>query len=437
MALNFTLILTVLLAGIIVLIFLFEILRLRRVRNTLQRFVVEMRTLYFLLRTNWLERLSVVVYICTIILFTIFLAAGLFSLTSWIIQLTTATAAIFVILARLKHSSTQIGVISSVAQYLIKGDISLIDDLLGRFISGRWQFKDSDPAESFFGSLEDLAVQGSYEMRRRISEALPALFHWKLKNSISLANVLRRDWDDRWRSDIRRRVVEATPYLLKKNPDAAKSFLEVHEKDEIYTIIAIAEVSHEWLKVEKKRAEEFLKNFKVTIKKCYSLEENEAIVELLNLLDLIEKNKFEACQKMSELSENKNVFVRIAVARNLPKIFDAYPEVCLKLMEFFLRSEEIKYVRRPIAKELSTKAIINALKETRFKDRAESILWKLIKDSDDIIRITAFDLIDDLQKIDIKLCQKIVSYIIGAEKNKDLLRRAGKTQEDLEKMGKV
>lgn len=402
----------------------------------LRKFIAILRTLHTLLRLHWLERLSVVAYICAFILLTIVFLAGLFDLVSWIKSMIPLTIAVILILARLVQSSTEINIISSVAQYLFKGDISLIDELLGKFISGKWEIASLDPAEGFFATLEDLARQDSYEMRRRISEALPALFRWKLKKAESLAKILRCNWDDRWRSDIRRRVVEAIPYLLKKNPEVARSFLEVHEKDEIYTVIAIAEVTNEWLKTEKKKADEFLKNFKATIQEHYSLEEYQGVIELLNLLELIEKNKFEACQKMKELCKSKNVFVRIGVARNLPKVFDTFPEGCFNLMEYFLRPEENKNVRRPIAKEASTKAILDALKEPRFKERAESILWKLIKDSDDVIRITTFDLIDDLEKIDIRICQQIVNHVITTEKNQDLLRRARKIREDLAKIGR-
>ena len=402
----------------------------------LRRFYAILRTLYNLLRVHWLERLSVIVYICTFILITILLIAGLFDLISWINSTISLTAALILILARLLKHATESKIISSISQYLLKGDRSLIDELLGKFITGEWEIVYADPVEDFFTTLEDLAREGEYEMRRRISEALPTLFHWKQEKAESLAKIMRRDLDDKKGTDVRRRVVEAIPYLFKKNPEVVKSFLELREKDEIYTAIAIAEVTHDWLTTENKEAVEFRKNFKLTIQKFYSTEECQGIIEVFRLLKLIEKNKFEACQKMRELSKSKNMFVRIGVARNLYRIFDAFPEEAFNLMEYFLRPAEHEFVRMPIAKETNIKVIYNALKEQRLRGRAKCVLWKLTKDSEKLIRRAVFDFIDDLETIDIELCQNMVNHIVNTEEDQHLLRRARKTQEDLEKIAK-
>jgi len=397
-----------------------------------------LRELYVLLRAraNIVERISVIVYICTFTLFTILFIVNLLDLVSWIKSIVPLTVAVILILTRLLEHSTEIAMLSSISQYLLKGDRSLIDELLGKFITGKQKIAYSDPVEDFFTTLEDLSREGKYEIRRRISEALPTLFHWKQEKAESLAKIMRGDWDDKRGTDVRRRVVEAIPYLIKKNPEIVKCFLEIREKDEVYTAIAIAEVTHEWLKTENKEAVEFHRNFRSTIPKCYSTEECQGVIEVFELLKLIEKNKFDACQKMRELSKSKNMFVRIGVARNLYRIFDEFPEETFNLMEYFLRPGEHKFVRMPISKDTNIKVIYNALKDPRLRGRAKSVSWKLIKDSDKLIRIAAFDFIDDLETIDTKLCQDIVNHVVNTEEDKDLLRRARKTQEDLEKIAK-
>ncbi len=276
-----------------------------------------------------------------------------------------------------------------------------------------------------------MAREGDYEIRRRISEALPALFRWDLQKSKEIAKILRHDWDQRWKSDIRRRVVEAVPILLNKDPEFAKSLLGIHKKDEVFTLMAITEVVFDWLKYNKAEANKFLEKFRLTVQRNYSLKEYESITKLIELLRLIEKDKFNAYKSIRELCKSKNVYVRIAVARNLYRIFDNLPEECLSMMEYFLRPDEDKNVRRPIAKETSTKTILTALKYPQYKEKAKSVLWRLVKDSDDIIRITAFDLMDEVKEIDLELCREIVNYVITNENNPHLLRRAKRIQDEL------
>lgn len=397
------------------------------------RIIDAMRTLRNLLRVHMLERVSIAMYVCAIILTVFLFLAGLVDFGFLVELMITSTPAVVVILATLVKSSTESNVISVVAQYMLKGDISLIDELLGKFITGKWEVAGSDPAEGFFATLEDLARDGDYETRRRITEALPALFQWKLDKTERIATVLRSDWDADFKTDIRRRVVESIRYLLKKKPESVKFFLEIREEDEIYTAMAIAEVANEWLKVDEKKAERFLADFKTNIQQNYSKEESDGVTELLNLLKMVEENKFKAVENMDKKSKSNNIFIRIGVARNLHLVLEEYPKKCFSMMDYFLRPEEHENVRRPIAKENSTKAILNALKDLKLRKRAETILWKLIKDSDDIIRVTTFDLMDDLREIDIKLCQDIVAYVVNNEKNHDLLRRARRLQELISK----
>lgn len=392
------------------------------------------KRVYGIFRFRRLESLSLLVNIIAIIFFTSLFVVRLIDFNTFIGSIVTLSITTTLLVFGLAQSRMEANIISSVAQYMLKGDISLIDDLLGKFISGKWEIATSDPAEGFFAVMEDVSWHGSYEMRRRISEALPALFRWRLDKAENIAKILRHDWDDRWRADIRRRVIESTPFLLSRRAESASFFLDYHEKDEIFTAIAIVEVAHEWLKSNKKRMDDFFANFKSKVQQVYSTEEIEGLTELNNLMNTISDNTLEAVKKMENLCKSKNVYIRIAVARHLPSIVQKFPDRAFTLMECFLRPEEHKYVRRPIAKENCTKAIINALKDSRLRNSAQSILWKLFKDSDEIIRITAFDLMDELMTVDIKLCQDIVAFIINTETDEHLKRRARRLQDQISKM---
>jgi hypothetical protein len=342
------------------------------------------------------------------------LILGLVSLSGTIIKL---------IKDRIKNK-LEINLISYVAQYMIYGDISLIDTLLGKFISGAKVVTLEDPAKSFFNALKRI-IGESYEMRRRVSEALPILFRWRLDEAEELAMILRDDWDDRWKTDIRRRVVESIPFLLSKKPESADFFLSYHDKDQIFVAFAIIEAIYEWLRSDKEKLEERLNRFMSEAEKVYSQDEIRGLKVLNDIIKTISAKKYhEAIEMMENYAKDENLYVRLAVARQIPYVFPYFKERALSLMEYFLRPEENKNVRRPIAKENCTRAIIEALKNPKLKDKAESILWKLVRDSDEVIRIGAFDLIDDLMTVDRKLCQDIVNFVLNNEKNEKLQRRA-------------
>src|SRR3990172_1673934 len=53
--------------------------------------------------------------------------------------------------------------------------------------------------------------------------------------------ILRTDYDERWKTDVRRRVVEALPFLSKFSLAKALEISKYKPDDEVFTIIAIVE----------------------------------------------------------------------------------------------------------------------------------------------------------------------------------------------------
>lgn len=60
-----------------------------------------------------------------------------------------------------------------------------IDEILGILIGKKWNRIKIDPIHEFFNCLEHLCEGDDYDMKRRISEALPALFKNLLKLVVS------------------------------------------------------------------------------------------------------------------------------------------------------------------------------------------------------------------------------------------------------------
>ena len=113
--------------------------------------------------------------------------------------------------------------ISFTSKYLLEEEEPKIDELLGILIAGRWEKLKIDPIEEFFECLKKISQKtDNYEMRRRIAEALPALFKIDFEESKEIVRILREDWDQRWKADNRRRAIEELSFIISKDKDFVK-----------------------------------------------------------------------------------------------------------------------------------------------------------------------------------------------------------------------
>ena len=137
-----------------------------------------------------------------------------------------------------------------------------------------------------------MCKKSDFEMRRRIAEALPALFKIDLKRSKEIIEILRQDWDEGWKSDNRRRTIEALSYIAKEEKDFVRENLQIIHGDEIFAIIAIVEILDVWKeKINSIEAEELVKKLTVEMKgRNYKDDEISAVSELWDLLNLIHYN---------------------------------------------------------------------------------------------------------------------------------------------------
>lgn len=316
--------------------------------------------------------------------------------------------------------------ISFTSKYLLEKEEAKIDELLGILIAGKWEKIKIDPIEEFFNCLKRICEKSDFEMRRRIAEALPALFKIDLERSKEIVEILRIDWDERWKSDNRRRTVESLFYIVKKDRVFVRENLRIVDGDEIFTIIAITEILDVWReKINKKEAENLFENLVKEIKeRKYKADEITAISELWSLLYLIRNNPNQAINKFEELKDVPNIYLQICVARNLKHLCKRFPERILNLMEDFIEKDRHKNVRRPIAKEDSVECLISLLRDKRLSEKARNIIWKLINDEDDIIRLATFDKIEKIIDIDSEFGRKILQNIVDKNRHPMLVERA-------------
>jgi Ca2+/Na+ antiporter len=323
---------------------------------------------------------------------------------------------------------TQTAHIAITAKYLLEKEETMMDELLGILISGKWDKMKIDPIKEFFNALKKLCLASDYEMRRRISEALPALLKIDVDETKELVQLLRRDWDtERWRSDNRRRTIESLSYILEEGEiDFVKECLNIIDGDEIFTLIAIAEIIDFWRKeIDTKEANNIFDLFITKMnQKEYSLDDINGIKITWRILYLIRIYPPIGITEIDNLKDDENIFVRLTIARNLKQYFDRYQDKVLNIIEWFLSNEKNKDVRRPLAREDNVGFVVNLMRQQVYNKRAKDILWKLINDEDEIIPITTLDKIDNIMDIDADFGIRILENVIKNKKNERLVRKA-------------
>jgi hypothetical protein len=328
--------------------------------------------------------------------------------------------------------------IAYTSRFLIRREENKIDELLGIIIAGKLQKIQIDPLNEFFETLKDLCRNSGVEMRRRIAEALPALYKMDLEHAEDVAELLRYDWDDRWKSDNRRRMIESLVNVIKRDPNFALKNLSIIDGDEIYTVIASIEVIHLWQEMDsyfqgKLAVINILNDMR---NKGFEEDALSAINKFWNFLTALNSNKVEGARLFNELKTTPNIYLQICLARNVRKlcgdhfkcfrkeICSGSPDFVLDQMEFFLSADKNRNVRRPMAKETSLDCLTILLKYKTHAERSKTMIRKLINDADEIISITAFDKIENILDADPNFGKDIVTEVLHKATHPKLLERA-------------
>lgn len=301
-----------------------------------------------------------------------------------------------------------------ILENLISKDIDSADYILGLIISEIWR-----PKETIFTVLEELARSGEHEIKRRITEALPSLILRDIRCSLKLMEILRTDYDEEWKADNRRRVIEAIPYLIENGHLEVNDFLRVREDDEFYVIIAIIETLDCLKCVSPEKANRLIESLENQLS-----DEQRAFA--FRFLDLLEKTRLkskDAIEMMKAIVYNK-VFTfllpsgddvyRICVARNLPHLLESFPNDVLEMMNALIKPIEHKNVRRPLVRQVRD-LIEFMVKEKVYKDKVEEIVWLLATDKDEKIPITFTDNSSYFTKIAPGISNRTANYYLGEE----------------------
>jgi len=224
-----------------------------------------------------------------------------------------------------------------------------LDDLLGDCIAGRLP-RGTMP----FSVFAAVARSPRWELKRRLTEALPALLQVDAAWTVPLMETLRDDPPDPdWRTDIRRRVIEAVPCLLSVRPEAIPLLLRWRNGDEVYAVLASLDALSALRDADTLTAE--LARVRSDLLAHTEPEHREAAALYAEILDLCGADPERAVQTIRQHLEAQDRLVRVCLARSLHRLLDARPAETLKLMQYFLRQDgnrpaEHQNVRRAVAR---------------------------------------------------------------------------------------
>lgn len=322
----------------------------------------------------------------------------------------------------------------SVDYMLNKGGVT-IDDILGILISNKLKRRVVEPTRAFFRALSEFCDEGNYEQRRRVAEALPALYRLdKERTKLIIEEKLRDDYDDnRWHDDNRRRTIEALFYFPKKENRFVKNCIRIRRRDSIFTIIAIFEIIYFTNKFKEEERIEILNNLRTEIS-TFDFE-NEVILfidEAETLVKGIPQDGKDILVKYNYFKSNfkktQNLYIKILLAKNILYICP-FNEKCIAnnkcqdvvtcancILEFFnicFQEDNHRYVRRPMAKENIFNCLLSMLKHAACRSEARERILSLIKQEDVIISLTVFDYIHKLFEIDKNLYNEVLHYCLN------------------------
>ena len=224
-----------------------------------------------------------------------------------------------------------------------------LDDLLGDCIAGRMS-----GGTMPFTVFAAVARSPRWELKRRLAEALPALLDVDVTWAAPLMRTLRKDPPDpEWRTDIRRRVIEAIPDLWRLQPELAESLLRWRDGDEVYAALAsldaLAQVREQGLDPGR------LASIRAELLGHVELEYRSAATLYAQILDQTSDAPDAALDAVRDHLGSEDRLTRICLARSLYPLLPVRPAETLKLMAHFLRREqgqptEHQNVRRAVAR---------------------------------------------------------------------------------------
>lgn len=287
-----------------------------------------------------------------------------------------------------------------------RGDSFLADYTLGQLI-----YSERPLVGRLFDVVKGWSESSTFEIKRRIAESLPRLYQIDHDRTIALMKVLREDWhEERFHDDIRRRVVESL-YLLREDPQAAAELAQFRERDSVFTMMAITEFFAD-NPDQPEEAESSFQSSLASATAALPAPEIEAIEFSHALLQSILSDPGQGLDLAMSRKLDKNLFVRIALTRAMPRLYPVAPDAVMDLLnsELKLTDEDHRNLRRAVS--FAFGGILATLRpEDPLPPGLGAIALALAGDPDDHNRLAVCDYLYTLLKFDPEIVRKMLDLL--------------------------
>jgi len=307
----------------------------------------------------------------------------------------------------------------------------VLDEMLGFLSAGVGEYRVDELTRLLSPDAATLLGTATWEVKRRILNAIPALLKLDLEKTTALLRLLREDPPDPlWDVDIRRRVVETLPALARHDPDAARELLRPRPGDDIYTAIPTIEAATDLLPPDKRQTllDEVINR--------YSKQKQKALRFLAALLAQIAQDPEGALQTIEEVKTDPDRLLKICAARALSRLLPHAPGQVLELGHFFFRRadgipREHRNVRRAVVRSTVAYLVTHA-----DEPRAAELLRLFVDDEDLHTRRAASDHLLTLSEHHPALAEELAEALTRTSRDPYLHNRVAKVRLRLEMKGK-
>lgn len=307
-----------------------------------------------------------------------------------------------------------------------------IDQLTGSILAG--ELSSALYQSRLIEQIRDILRTGvPWEIRRRITEALPGICKFDAPGACQVLEMLRLDQDDKYGVDIRRRVVEALVFLFDAAPSLFPRIVELlcpRAGDDFFVASATMEACGDLqtrMKQQQKRGAEgsmggaFLamplppeqaEILKIQRQLLVTWEgtELECLQYSLALYDLLcaPEAMLLSVQDGLQSSEKR---MQLVAARYLERVLPLRPMEALQVYKFVLQEATSRNVRRTVARAMPS--LLRCMNEASLPVRTlvRTVIVTLAQDSDIHIRRTVADYAMQLFHIDREFLLTILRHL--------------------------
>lgn len=315
----------------------------------------------------------------------------------------------------------------------------VLDEMLGFLIAGVGEYRVDELTRLLSPDAATLLGTATWEVKRRILNAIPELLKLDLEKTTALLRLLREDPPDPlWGVDIRRRVVETLPALARHDSDAAREMLRSRPGDDVYTAIPTVEVATDLLSAEERKSllDELINR--------YSKQEQEALHFLVTLLAQIRRDPGSAFQTIEDVKTDPDRLLKICAARALSRLLPPVastvePHVTERVIEigyfFFRRADGIPREHRNVRRAVLRSTIAYLVSHTD-EPRAVELLRLFVDDEDLHTRRAASDHLLTISDHQPALAEELAEALIRTSRDPYLHNRVAKVRLRLEMKGR-